>query len=150
MQRLEQITALVVLGMSAVTVLATRDLAIWTNFTPGPRFVPLIVAGVAAFLSVALLISAARRSADPQVDWPKGADAVRVASIATAIILFAAAVEWLGFVTCAFLFVTLVLTVILRRPVVPALFAATLVTSLIYVVFIAWLKIRLPTGIFGF
>jgi hypothetical protein len=56
---------------------------------------------------------------------------------------------FLGMVPSAALFVFLFLHGLLARPLVSTLFTTAVTTGLIYVVFVWWLNVGLPTGYFG-
>ena len=52
--------AVVMLGLSTTVFLGTRELPYWTDFTPGPAFLPRWIAGAGVLLSVMLLVQAWR------------------------------------------------------------------------------------------
>ncbi len=135
--------------VAIVVALGTHGLPIWSGFSPGDRFVPLIVAAITLVLSVMYFFEIGRRTVDTPVELPRGRAALRVALIAGSIVAFALAAVYLGFVVAGALFVFLVLLLVLRRPVFPSLLAAAITTGIVYGVFVAWLGIRLPTGVLG-
>lgn len=149
MKRLELITAAIFLALSIIVVVNTSNLAYWEEVSPGNRFMPLWVAGVSALLALLLLVEASRRKSPGEVEWPDRPGWVRVVSTLAAIIGFAMIVELLGFVVGTGLFILVVLLGVLRRPVVPSALATAITVGIIYGVFIAWLSIPLPRGVFG-
>ena len=151
MRRLDIVVALVLLLASVIMVAGTRELGFWNDFSPGDRFMPVLVATALGLLSLALLLAAWRGADEGEmVAWPGGGASRRVAAFAASIVAFAFAAAWLGFVTASFGFVFLTLVVILRKPIATCLLAATLTTGLVQGVFISWLGLRLPTGPMGF
>ena len=50
----------------------------------------------------------------------------------------------------AALFMAFLLIVVQRRRLLPSLATTAITTGLIYVVFVRWLGVRLPTGLTGF
>ena len=70
--------AVVMLGLSATVFLGTRELPYWTDFTPGPAFLPRWIAGAGVLLSVILLIQAWRAGGRGKPEWPDKAGAIRV------------------------------------------------------------------------
>lgn len=149
MRALERSAALAMLALAFVVGLGSRELTFWDGFSPGDRFMPLIIACVTAILALLYFREAGRRLPDEPAPWPKGGSATRVSAIAIAIIGFAVAAPWLGFVTATAAFVGVVLVAVLKRPVLPSLLAVAITTLIVHGVFVAWLGIRLPTGIVG-
>jgi hypothetical protein len=151
MRRLDMLVALVLLLASGIMLAGTRELGFWNDFSPGDRFMPVLVAVTLGLLSLALLVTAWRGAgAGETVAWPDSGASRRVAAFAASIVAFAVAAAWLGFVTASFGFVFLTLVLILRKPIVTCLLAATLTTGLVQGIFISWLGLRLPTGPMGF
>jgi hypothetical protein len=150
MRRMDQATAIVMLALAGLIAVATSDLAAWSGFTPGARFMPLVISLIAAVLSVVQLVSATRHPAAAPVDWPRGGDARRVVLVIGAILLFAGASAWIGIVTAAFLVTLGLLALVLGQPPLPSLFTAAVIAAIIWGVFVAWLGLRLPTGPLGF
>jgi hypothetical protein len=151
MRRLDMVVALVLLLASATMVAGTRELGFWSDFSPGDRFMPVLVAAGLGLLSLALLVTAWRGADEGEVvAWPGTAAGRRVAAFAAAIGAFAFAAAWLGFAIASFGFVLLTLVLILRKPLAAGLLAATLTTGLVQGIFVSWLGLRLPTGPLGF
>jgi putative tricarboxylic transport membrane protein len=148
MKRLDIASAVVMMLLAGLVVAGTPELDFWDDVGPGSRFMPLWVAGVTAVLSLLLIVEARRRAADP-VDWPDRAGLRRVASTFAAIIAFVLAAPWLGFVVTTALFVVALLLIVERRPLLPSLMSGLLTAALIHAIFIAWLSIALPKGVFG-
>ena len=149
MKRLELITAAIFLALSIVIVVNTSHLAYWDEISPGNRFMPLWVAGASALLALLLLIEASRRKSPGEVEWPDRPGWFRVVSTLAAIMAFAVVVDLLGFVVGTALFILVVLLGVLRRRIVPSALAAAITVGIIYSVFVSWLSIPLPKGVFG-
>ena len=149
MKRLELMTAAIFLALSILIVVNTAGLAYWEDISPGNRFMPLWVAGASALLALLLFLEASRRKSPGEVEWPDRPGWIRVVSTLAAIIAFALVVDLLGFLVGTALFILVVLLGVLRRPVVPSALAAAITVGVIYSVFIAWLSIPLPKGVFG-
>ena len=149
MKRLELITATVFLALSLLIVVNTGHLASWEEVSPGTRFMPLWVAGASALLALLLFLEASRRTSPGEVDWPNRPGWFRVVSTLAAIIAFAMIVDLLGFIVGTILFILVLLLGVLRRPIVPSALATAITVGIIYGVFISWLSIPLPKGVFG-
>jgi putative tricarboxylic transport membrane protein len=148
-KRLEQVTAVLVLAMAAAAVLGTTSLAFWQGTSPGPRFMPLMVAVFCGLLAALLLIEAMRRQADQPVDWPDRAGVLRVVCTAACIVGFIALAPLLGFVVGSAAFVLVLLLAVLRRALLPSLITAAITAGIIQGVFVSWLGTALPRGVFG-
>ena len=149
MKRLEQIASVFVLALAAAAIFGTSRLAVWQGTSPGPRFMPLLVAVFCAVLAVLLLVEAMRRVGTEAVDWPDREGAVRVALTSAAIVGFIALVPLFGFVVGSAVFVLVLLLGVLRRPLLPSLATAAISAGIIQGVFVSWLGTALPRGVLG-
>jgi putative tricarboxylic transport membrane protein len=141
--------AVVMLGLSAAVYGGTRDLPYWADFTPGPAFVPVWVAGAGVLLSVILLVQAWRAGGAAKPEWPNRAGAIRVILTTIGLILCVPLAPYLGLIATAVVFMVVMMLGILRRKIVPSLITAVVTGGIIYVVFIWWLKVALPAGPLG-
>jgi hypothetical protein len=149
MRMSDVIPAIVMLALSAVAVLGTWSLGYWTDSQPGPAFIPtwLGVAGVA--LAIVGFIEAHRRGPSEVSVWPDRWALARVALTYVSLVALVLLAPVLGMVASAVLFMTFLLLVVLRRPIVPSLLTVALTAGLIYAVFVWWLGVHLPTGVVG-
>ncbi len=149
MRRLEQLVAVSMYLISAVLVLGTTELPAWENAAPGPRFLPLAVAAVVVILASLLLIEARRRDPDAPAEWPDRPGIMRVGLTILGVIAYIAMAPWTGFVFGSALFTLFILLVVTRQKLLPSLLVTAIVTGLVQVIFISWLDIALPRGVFG-
>jgi hypothetical protein len=149
MRRLDIITSIVMLGLSAIVIAAMSGYAYWSDYAPGPAFMPYLVAGSGILLSLLLLLSALRGDEEP-ADWPDAIGARRVLYTAAGLVLFVAALPFLGFALSGIAFMLVLLLGVLRRRLVPSLATTALTVALIQGIFVQWLSVRLPTGPWGF
>jgi hypothetical protein len=149
MKTADIISGVVMLVLSGVVFLTTRDLPYWADFAPGSGFGPLWVALTGAALSIALLVGAIRRQTYPPADWPDRTGLRRV--LLTAIGLWAVIVlaPILGLISTAVLFMLFLLLAVERRRLWPSLFTTAVTTAIVYGVFSAWLGIAFPKGVIG-
>lgn len=145
----EVVPPLIMLALSAVIILGTWHLGYWRDTTAGPAFAPVWVAGAGVLLAL-LQLRAARSAGWADVyDWPDAAGMKRVAATFLGLVAFSVASPFLGMVPSAALFMVLFLYGLLARPLVPTLITAALTTGIIYVIFVRWLNVGLPTGYLG-
>lgn len=140
--------AIVMLALSGIMVAATLPLGLWDGFTPGPAFFPILIGIFASVLAILLLL-AVWRGDSIAADWPARPVLVTVGSVYAALVAFALLTPLLGMLPAIAVFLVVVMVVLLRQPVVGSLIAATVTTALIYVIFVRWLALPLPDGIFG-
>jgi len=141
--------AAVMLGLSAVVLVGTRELPYWVDFTPGPAFLPRWIAGAGVLLSVILLVQAWRAGGAARPEWPERFGAIRVLLTTGGLILCVPLAPYLGFVATTVVFMVAMMAGILRRRLLPSLITAVVTGGLIYVVFVWWLKVALPFGPLG-
>ena len=149
MRMSEVVPPLVMLTLSAVLVFGTWHLGYWNDTTAGPAFAPVWIAGAGALLAILQLRSARAAGWVEECDWPDAVGIKRVATAFFGLVVFSAVSPYLGMVPSAALFVVLFLYGLLGRPLVPTLFTAAVTTGMIYVIFVRWLSVNLPTGYFG-
>lgn len=149
MRRIEVAAAGIMLFLAAVVILATSDLHYWTGVGPGNRFVPIWISVIVAVLALMLIRDALRRRDDRPVEWPDRAGALRVGGTFVAICALPYVVDYLGFVLSIAAFMAVMLLALLRCRLAPSLLTVAIASGVIYTVFISWLSIPLPKGVFG-
>ena len=150
MRTVDVAPALVMLCLSAVVYGGTRDLSYWSEFTPGPAFLPTWVAGAGALISIVILAQALCKGGPGKTEWPDRAGGVRVLLTTGGLALCVPLTPYLGLVVTTLVFMVGMMLGILRRKVVPSFLTALTTGLLIYTVFVWWLKVALPTGPLGF
>jgi hypothetical protein len=150
MRTLDVAPAVVMLGLSALVYAGTRDLAYWSEFTPGPAFLPTWVAGAGVLVSVVILVQAFHKGGSARPEWPDKAGGVRVLLTTLGLILCVPLAPHLGFVATTVVYMVGMMLGILRRKLVPSLLTAAVTGGMIYTVFVWWLRVALPIGPLGF
>lgn len=148
MRRIELATALVMLVISGMVLVESHKLAFWSDFAPGPGFMPVLVAAAGAGLAVLLGLQA-WRAPDREADLPTAAALGRILLTMAGLWAVVAATPLLGLMTPIALFVAFMLLAVLRRPLGPSLITTGLTMGLIWGVFVGWLAIAVPRGPFG-
>jgi putative tricarboxylic transport membrane protein len=152
MRRYETWVAAFLLLVGLVAALETRKLNIGELGRPGPGFFPFYLALIFSIVSLALLLRSLRPAASQQVAPQVSAKTVRAEKVVATLlglIVYAFALEWLGFV-----FSTFILMLFLFKAVDPLAWptaiGGSLATSLLsYIVFKMWLQVSLPAGLLG-
>jgi putative tricarboxylic transport membrane protein len=129
---------------------ALQQYAYWGPTGPGPAFLPFWLGLVMAVLAAMLLVGALR-STDRGADWlPRGEGLRRLVLVLGATAVYVATLNAIGMVVGTVLFM-IVLMRFLDRCAWPITLAVALATAgFIYLVFVRWLRVPLPAGVFGF
>lgn len=118
---------------------------------PGPGFFPVLVGGFLLLAALACLIQAALlmplNGAAPHVGPPRAYS--KAAQLLAWLVGYGIALKPLGFPIALLLFVFAAIRIFGYRRWVFAAGIAAALTVLSYVVFVAWLKVPLPTGPLG-
>lgn len=127
----------------------------WSKNLPGNGFVPVLFSGVLMILSAGLLVAEVRRklvaSQNKDVDTVKSKDLSWLRALAPVGYAIAAiiAFRWLGVVISMFLTAFIWLVAISKERMVKSIIISTIVTLAIYLIFVLWLRVPFPRGIFG-
>jgi putative tricarboxylic transport membrane protein len=121
---------------------------------PGPGFFPMIVGALLILTAAACLVQAlmTRRAAGP-ITQPIAAPTSENRQVAKVwfligfLILYAVAVQPVGFPIALMLFLVASIRIFGYRKWLPALGIAAALTVISYVTFVIWLKVPLPLGI---
>lgn len=123
---------------------------------PGPGFFPVVVGAVLVLTAAACLIQAllTRRpdavTTPPEAKMgsaPRNRRAVRVCVLVGFLVLYALALQPLGFPVVITVFLMAATWVFGYRKWLPALGIAVVLTIISYLTFVVWLKVPLPLGI---
>lgn len=140
------ITLLVFSGFYAVLIarLPSRDLP----HTLGAAFVPWVLAGLLAILSLMLLVGTiASRYDDTPVVLPKR-DLIGITGLLLLIALYVKLMSYLGFIPVSIAFLAILTWAAgSRKPLGVAIFSIT-TTTIVYLLFQKFFAVQLPAGIF--
>jgi len=135
------------LVLSAAIAFDTRSLSFWADTTPGPAFLPIWLAIAGALLFVLRLLEARRLPS--MAAWPDRAALARVATIVAGLVAVPLIAPLLGLVPTLAAFVAFLLLAVLRQPLWPSLATVAITAGLLYAIFVGWLNVPLPRGVFG-
>lgn len=130
---------LALLGVAVALEATTFDVAFMTD-PVGPKALPLLVAGT---LLVAGLAAVARPREG--LTLPDRPTVVRMAGAVAALLIYAAALPWLGFFLSTTLVVT-ALALLYRGPTTGSVAAAAALSGALWLLFVRALSLPLPVG----
>ncbi len=149
MQRLEIATALIFLCLCVIVIVSMWDQPYWSDFAPGSAFLPYWVAGFGIAFAVAQIFLSVKRQRAELADWPDKSGAQRVLMTICGLWLFVVLLPWLGTAISAMIFMLGLLLFVQRRHLLPSLVTTIVTVGMVELIFILWLDIRLPRGVFG-
>lgn len=124
------------------------QLGYWDEFAPSSGFAPIWVAVFGMILAVALLFS---RDAETEMPAPfERSGLIRVLQAIGGLVAFVLLTPLTGMILAGLLLMLGLLLIVLQRPLLPSLLTALISIALVYGIFVAWLKVALPTGLLGF
>jgi K+-sensing histidine kinase KdpD len=144
--------------LSGVVLLGTWNLSYWSDYAPGPRFLAVWVAGIGFLLAVLLVSSKSENASEPIDDTSPNSSTVesatdggvrRVILTVAALGLMLIGLPMLGLRGASMLFMLFMLLVVLRRSWISSVTATAITVAIVHVVFVYWLKIDIPAGLFS-
>lgn len=144
----ELIPAIVWLGVGTAIAAGAYHLGIGALNSPGPGLFPFVIGLSMAGLSLSVAATGLWTAAPPAAKTHRRA--APAIAVIVALILYALALERIGFLLCTLLFLTGLLGVLGRRNWPVAVAASVFITAGSYLIFAKFLKINLPVGPLGF
>lgn len=146
---MDRISGFVVISLGIAILWQGRDLSIGSLGAAGPGFFPTLIALALIILSLFLIIPEEKKG--KQERQPVSTRSVgRVLATFVALLFYFLFLETLGFVITSFLLLVFLFVACAYRRWHSAVFAASLITGVIYVMFEILLKSDLPKGALGF
>lgn len=134
----------------AYSATAARQYTYWNASGPGSGFLPFWLGVALAILAVILLVGALRQR-DPGPAWaPRGHGAVRFVVVIVATAAFIVIMPIVGMTLATALFLTVLLKALEGRSWPTTLGVAVGMAAANWAVFVRWLGVPFPTGVFGF
>lgn len=149
MRRSDVVPALLLLVLSALIVVETRHLEFYGETSPGPAFLPFWLALAGVVLVALRLLEARRAGGATIVEWPERDGMRRIGLIFAGLVAVPLVAPLVGMVPAIALFMGFMLLVVLRQRLAPSLLTVAVTGGLVYLIFVRWLGVALPTGILG-
>ena len=151
MRRAYQITGAVLLLLAAFVAVESLKLRYYTSMGPGPGFFPFWLAVILGALAVTMLVQTTLGQAEPMPAdfFASRTGYLKMGAVVLALAGTTALIEPLGFcLTMLAVYLFLLCTLGRQHPIVTA------VVSLggsfgVYYLFVRWLQVPLPRGLFG-
>jgi len=152
MKRPYQITAVVFILFSAFVARESLELKFYTALGPGPGFFPFWLSVFLGLLALNMLYQATFKPQDPMpADFFADAKGyMKIGAILLALVATVLFMDLLGFRLTMLLFYLFLLFALGRQNVLVTLAVALGGSWGVYHVFVEYLKVPLPVGIFGF
>ena len=146
MLSIDRVAGIALIVLSLAVLVASRALPLGTLRTPGPAYMPVLLALL--LLSFGLLLVGMRSSSAPfrTLRWDEWRHAV---AIVVVVVFFAYALERLGYRLTVGAGLLFLLGVMERKSVLFTLLFAALLSSASFFVFSTLLRVPLPRGPFG-
>lgn len=143
------ITAATMLAICAGLIVAGYQLLYWDGYAPAAGFAPIWVGIAGVILSGLMLFGIGTQGYADESSMPNRSEAFRVGTTVLGLLVFVTIAPLLGMIPTALIFMIFMLLVVLRRSPVASIATAVGTTMLVYGIFVVWLKVPLPVGIFG-
>ena len=152
MKRPYQVTSVVVMCMAAFLANASLELRYYTPLGPGPGFFPLWLSILLAILAIAMFWQATFGKSDAMPDdfFAGRKGYLRIGAVVAALVGVIALMEPLGFCLVMLAFYLFLLSALGRQHLVVIGLVALAGSLGVYYVFVHWLAVPLPIGLFGF
>jgi putative tricarboxylic transport membrane protein len=150
-RRADRVAAVILLALAvAYSATAARQHTYWSATGPAAGFLPFWLGVALAILAVILLVGAVRQP-DPGPAWaPRGHGAVRFVVVILATAAFIVIMPIVGMTLATALFLTILLRALEGRSWLTTLGVAVGMAAANWAVFVWWLGIPFPAGVFGF
>ncbi len=151
MRRAYQITGAVLLLFAGFVAAESLNLRYYTSLGPGPGFFPFWLAVVLGALAVAMLLQATLGQPEPMPSdfFSSRSGYMKMGAVALSLVGTALVLERLGFCLTMLAVYLFLLCALGRRGLVVTLLVALFGSFGVYYLFVRWLQVPLPPGVFG-
>jgi len=149
MRGLDKIPCLIWLGLGVFFTVGARKYGIGSLDEPGPGFFPLVGGVSLCLAALSHLVQLMRKplcGARESSLWGE-AHWGRSVAVAAGLVLYAFAVDFLGFIIATFLLMFILFSLYDRTKFIFAIAGSLSVVTITYFVFSIWLNVRFPAGI---
>jgi len=151
MRRPHQVTGVVFLLLAAFVAVESLKLRYYTSMGPGPGFFPFWLAMLLGALAVVMLLQATlgRPEPAPPDFFASRMGYLRMGAVVLALVGTTALLQPLGFRLTMLAVYVFLLCALGRRGLIITALVALAGSFGVYHMFVRWLKVPLPTGLFG-
>lgn len=152
MKRTYQITGALLILLALFILREANELSFYTPLGPGPGFFPFWLSVILVSLGGVIVVQASFKESDPMPAdfFPSRKGFFRAVSILLALAFVVKCLDMLGFRLTMLVFYLFLLTALGRQNLLLTVVVALAGSWGIYYVFVEWLKVILPVGMFGF
>jgi putative tricarboxylic transport membrane protein len=148
-KRIDQVLALLWLGLGALFVIQSRDLQYMAEYGPGPGFLPFwLGAGMLSLGLVLLMQVTLSRTVEGSFSLPSGVAAWQMILVMAGFFAFVFLSDKIGFLLCIGLLFFFLLTVVEKKGWKFSLAIAVINVAIFWAIFELGAELRLPLGIF--
>ena len=139
----------VVLGIASA--LGSWRLELGTFKSPGAGLVPFLISVILIILSIIVVITSheIRRSFQEVLNIWSGVDIKKIVLVLVYLLGYAFCLEKIGYITTTLIFFLILLKTVGSLKWRVVIITSVLAVSLSYVIFVVFLKVQLPSGIWG-
>jgi len=117
---------------------------------PGPALFPIFCGAMLALASLAAIWEGWRMSAGERAAYPTGANLKRLLLLLGAMLVYLVALPWLGQLVSSVIFCALMLRLVSSLGWMRIAAYSLAICIVLYVVFISYLKVSMPSRVLGF
>jgi putative tricarboxylic transport membrane protein len=144
------IAGILCLGLASIYLALAFTYPIGTMAAPAAAIYPIFLGFVFLLASIATIVDVLRNPPSGTIDWPKGIGAWRVVIIAAAIIFFAFALEFIGYLICSAIVLLVCVQMMGMRSWWRKITFTVIVVGMLYLLFDLLLRVPLPRGLTPF
>jgi len=151
MRRPYQITGVLLLAFAVFVAVESLDLRYYTTLGPGPGFFPFWLALILGGLAIGMLIQGSFGAAEPAPAdfFASRTGYLRMGAVALALVAITALLERLGFCLTMLGMYLFLLYALGRQNLILTALVSLGGSFGVYYVFVHWLQVPLPAGLFG-
>ncbi len=148
----DMVSSLIWIGVGGIFCAGAVSYKLFRAGIPGSGFFPFLGGAILIALSLILFVSSLRRASGKREEekfFPQRSSSRRISLALSSLLAYWAALEFLGFVPTTFIFILFLLRSIEPQRWTLSITTSALTTILSYLLFVVWLRVRLPQGILG-
>ena len=151
MKKYDFIPGVVFVFLGIVSALGSWRLELGTFKTPGAGLVPFLISVILVILSIIVVITSheIRKSFQEVLNIWSGVNLTKIVLVLAYLVGYAFCLEKLGYIMTTLIFFLILLKTVGSLKWRVVIITSVLAVSLSYVIFVVFLKVQLPSGIWG-